>query len=146
MSPLSELDVNLQHQREARGKRLHATNEKSVPPHTNLRAQETLIRQPGFLRSTKASVSKTTPSPTTDQPRGQFHSGRTTPQSQVQSSKIPRRNAATPTPKPAFSPPISKWNLSATEKTVKTLQASPCLPTSRRTGYDQSLVREEVLD
>jgi hypothetical protein len=140
--PLAELDANLQHQREPRGKRMHAAG-----PARN----ENLFAS--HMAPTKAFVAKNAPPPATERPRGQLHSGRNTPQSQAQNSKIPRRNAATPTPKPAYSPPISKWNLSATEnltaqpiKTVKTLQASPCPPTSRRTGYDQSLVREEVLD
>ena len=150
--PLAERDVNTQRQRpHTRGKRLHtaapAADENAAPSLAIARAHETPTRQQRFLTPTKASAAKNTPSPAITQPRAQLHSGRNTPHSQPQSSKIPRRNLATPTSKPALDPPISKWNLSATSKlnsrsetVANTLTTSPYHQSSRDVADDRSLV------
>lgn len=152
--PLAERDPNAHRQRPLPGKRVHVAasviDENAVPSPAKLRAQETPTRQQRFFAPTKASAAKNTPSSATDQPRAQTYSGRITPRSQTQSSKIPRRNAATPTPKPAYDPPISKWNLSVagnltaqSKKTADSLPSSPDSPTSRRIAFDRSLVRRD---
>ena len=151
--PLAERDVNTQRQRPlTRGKRLHTaasvTDENAAPSLPMTRAYETPTRQQRFLTPTKASAAKKTPSPATVQSRMQPHPGRNTPQSQKQSSKIPRRNLATPTFKPSYDPPISRWNLSAAnnfnlrpERAVDSLSASPCPPSSHQAAHDRLLVR-----
>lgn len=152
--PLAERDVNTQRQRpHTRGKRLHtaapAADENAAPSLAIARAHETPTRQQRFLTPTKASAAKNTPSPAITQPRAQLHSGRNTPHSQPQSSKIPRRNLATPTSKPALDPPISKWNLSAATNLYSrsgrpnnTPTTSPYPPSSRDAADDRSLVRK----
>jgi len=152
--PLAERDVNTQRQRPlTRGKRLHAagsvTDENSAPALTIGRAHETPTRQQRFFTPTKASAAKNTPSPATIQPRAQPQSGRNTPLSQKQSLKLPRRNVATSAARPAYDPPISKWNLSAATNSRPRADAS-ALPTSpsplspRETARDRSLVRSNT--
>jgi len=144
--------VNTQRQRPlTRGKRLHTaasvTDENSTPSLAFARAHETPTRQQRFFTPTKASAAKNTPSPAIlQQPGSQPHSGRATPHSQQQSSKIPRRNLPTPKSKPAYDPPISKWNLNAAtnlnsraERVANT--PSPFSPSSRKAAHDRSLVR-----
>jgi hypothetical protein len=155
--PLAERDVNTQRQRPlTRGKRLHTaasvTDENSTPSLAFARAHETPTRQQRFFTPTKASAAKNTPSPAILQPGSQPHSGRTTPHAQQQSSKIPRRNLPTPKSKPAYDPPISKWNLNAatnlnsrTERVANTLPTSPFSPSSREAARDRSLVRRITL-
>ena len=150
--PLAERDVNTQRQRPlTRGKRLHTaasvTDENTAPPLAIARPQETPTRQQRFFTPTKASAAKNTPSPTIVQPRTQLHSGRSTPHSQQQSSKIPRRNLPTPAARPAYDPPISKWNLTAasnlnlrSERVADSLPASPCPQTALEAAHDRSLV------
>lgn len=152
--PLAERDVNTQRQRPlTRGKRLHTaasvTDENAAPSLAIARAHETPTRQQRFFTPTKASAAKNTPSPAITQPRAQLHSGRNTPHSQPQSSRIPRRNLATPTSKPAYDPPISKWNRSAatnlysrSERPNDTPITSPYPPSSRDAVDDRSLVRK----
>jgi hypothetical protein len=150
--PLAERDVNTQRQRPlTRGKRLHTaasvTDENAAPSLAFARAYETPTRPQRFFTPTKASTAKNTPSPAFTQPRSQPHSGRNTPHSHNQNSKIPRRNLVTPTATPAYAPPISKWNLSATtdlksrsERVADTLLSSPCPSSSREAAHDRSLV------
>jgi hypothetical protein len=155
--PLAERDINTQRQRPlTRGKRLHTagsvTDENADPPLAIARLYETPTRQQRFFTPTKASAAKHTPSPVTGQPRAQPHSGRITPLSQTYGSKLPRRNLATPTARPAYDPPISKWNLSTAtnlksrpEKVADTLPASPVSPSSQRFAHDRSsLVRKSI--
>lgn len=155
--PLAERDVNTQRQRPlTRGKRLHTaasvTDENAAPSPAIARAHDTPTRQQRFFTPTKASTAKNTPSPAITQARAQTRSGGNTPHSQTQSSKIPRRNLATPTHKPAYDPPISKWNLNAAtnlnsraERVTDTLPNSPSYPSSRETARDRSLVRRTTL-
>jgi hypothetical protein len=154
--PLAERDINTQHHRPlTRGKRLHAAvsvmGENAVPSSSVVRAQETPTRQQRFHAPTKASAAKYTPSPTADHPRALSHSHRDTPLSQTQTTKIPRRNVDTHTPKPAYDPPVSKWNLSATtnlaarsDRTFDTRPASPS-PAFRGIAQERSLVSGELL-
>ena len=155
--PLAERDVNTQRQRPpTRGKRLHTagsvTDENAAPPLAIARAYVTPTRQQRFFTPTKASAAKHTPSPVTAQPRAQPHSGRNTPLSQTYGSKLPRRNVATPTARPAYDPPISKWNLSTAtnlksrpEKIADTLPTSPISPNSQEPVHDRSsLVRKTI--
>jgi hypothetical protein len=155
--PLAERDVNMQRQRPlTRGKRLHTagsvSDENTAPAIAIARAHETPTCQQRFFTPTKASAAKYTPSPVTAQPRVQTKSGRNTPLSQTHGSKLPRRNVATPTARPAYDPPISRWNLSTTtrpnprpEKATDALPASPSSPSSRETAHDRSLVRRNTI-
>ena len=150
--PLAERDVNTQRQRPlTRGKCLHTapsvTDEHATTSLAIAHAYQTPTRQQRFFTPTKASAAKNTPSPAITQPRARFHSGRTSPHSQPQSSKIPRRNLATPTSKPAYNPPISKWNVSAAnnlnqrfQKAANSTSPSPH-PGSHQAADDSSLVR-----
>lgn len=148
--PLAERDVNTQHQRPlARGKRLPAagyvTDENATPSPVVARMKETPTSPQRFFTPTKASTAKNTPPSATIQPRVHPHLNRDTPRSRIQGSKLPRRNAATPTAKPAYNPPISKWNLPVAnapgpEKTMNALQTSPSSPTPIEVTVNQSLV------
>ena len=112
--PLAERDINTQHHLPlTRCKRLPAsrsvTDENAALSPTIPRAKESpTTNQQRFLAPTKASVAKNTPPPPTDRTRVQPASGKSI--SSPHGSKLPRRNAATPTPKSPLSPPISKWH------------------------------------
>lgn len=150
--PLAERDMNLPHQLPlTRGKRLPAagsvTNENSAHSPSIPRAKATPTQSQRFLPPTKASVAKNTPSRSVDRTRGQPHSGRSTPLSQPHNSRLPRRNTATPTPKPAFSPPISRRDASAStghfvyaDSSADSQRSSPSPSPYSRTVNDQASV------
>lgn len=152
LAALAERDVNLQHQLPlTRGKRLPAAgsvaHENSALSPSIPRAKATPTQPQRFLAPTKASVAKNTPPPSVDRTRAQPHSGRSTPLSQPHTSRLPRRNAATPTPKPAFSPPLSRWNASATpvvyaDSSADSQRSSPSPSPCGGAVNDQSLVRQ----
>lgn len=149
--PLAERDVNLQHQLPlTRGKRLptagSVTDENSAPSPSIPRAKTTPTQPQRFLAPTKASVAKNTPPPSVDRTRAQPHLGRSTPLSQPHTSGLPRRNTATPTPKAAFSPLISRWNASAApivvaDSSPDNQRSSPPPSPCGRAVSDQGLVR-----
>jgi hypothetical protein len=112
--PLAERDINTQHHPPlTRCKRLPASRSvteenAAIPPNVPRAKDSPTINHQRFLAPTKASVAKNTPPPPTDRTRGQPPPGRSI--SSPHGSKLPRRNATTPTPNSLLSPPISKWN------------------------------------
>ena len=111
--PLAERDINTQHHLHlTRCKRLPAaasvTDENATLSPTTPRAKDSPTHQQRFLAPTKASVAKNTPPPSADRARVQPPSSKSI--SSPHGSKLPRRNAATPTPKSPLFPPVSKWN------------------------------------
>lgn len=111
--PLAERDINTQHHLPlTRCKRLPATgsvtDENAALSPTVPRAKTPPTNQQRFLAPTEASVAKNTPPSSADRTPVQPAVGKSNPS--PYGSKLPRRNAATPTPKSPLSPPVSKWN------------------------------------
>ena len=142
--PLAERDINTQHHLHlTRCKRLPAassvTDENATLSPTTPRAKDSPTHQQRFLAPTKASVAKNTPPPSADRARIQPPSSKSIPS--PHGSKLPRRNAATPTPKSPLSPPISKWNRCVATDCIEDLNGRAEPSSSGETAKDNSLVR-----
>jgi hypothetical protein len=148
--PLAERDINTQHHLHlTRCKRLPAaasvTDENAAISPTIPRAKDSPTGHQRFLAPTKSSVAKNTPPPPTDRTRVQPVSSKSN--SSPHGSKLPRRNAATPTPKSPLSPPISKWNRCVATDCIDNSNSraepssSPHQSSLSETANDHSLVR-----
>jgi len=148
--PLAERDINTQHHLHlTRCKRLPAsapvTDENAALSPTIPRAKDSPTHQQRFLAPTKASVAKNTPPPSADRTRVQPASSKSF--SSPLGSKLPRRNAVTPTQKSPLSPPISKWNRCAATDCIDDSNSraepssSPYPSSSSETANDRFLVR-----
>ena len=150
--PLAERDINTQHHIPlTRCKRLPAsrsvTDENAALSPTIPRAKDSpTTNQQRFLAPTKASVAKNTPPPPTDRTRVQPSSGKSTSSPSPHGSKLPRRNAVTPTPKSSLCPPISKWNRSVEDSNSRAEPSSSPYPSPfSETANDHSLVCRATL-